>query len=224
MQLEHRLDQLIALGVAVWMLLGLAAVAWLWIAGIDSGVLPLDRGAAIWLPGHLDWFAGGMALAVLESVLRTRGSRLERRWGAVLAEPWSLVVLAGVVFALACSAVAGPLTLTAPTAAQGVTKEVLYAVVAVLLVTAAAFAPMSSSLARGLGSRAGRALGRVSYGVFLWHLLAVDIVRRALGLELFGGGLLVLAPLGLILSYAMAEVSWRIIELPALRRAGAHPR
>ena len=70
----------------------------------------------------------------------------------------------------------------------------------------------------------GRALGRVSYGMFLWHLLVIELLRRVLGLELFSGGLLLLAVLGLGVTFVVAEVSWRVIELPMLRRAGAHPR
>ncbi|MEI6373773.1 MAG: acyltransferase [Actinomycetes bacterium] len=206
-------------------LLGVAsALALVWIALVAAQILPFDHVAALWLPGHLDWFAVGLAIAVLEPTLRDSSSRLTSRWGGVLSTPWALVALALAVFALACTPIAGPLTLTPPQPLPAVTKEVLYAIVAFLVVLAGAMAPPTTSFARALGGRVGRALGRVSYGMFLWHLLVIELLRRVLGLELFSGGLLLLAVLGLGVTFVVAEVSWRVIELPMLRRAGAHPR
>jgi peptidoglycan/LPS O-acetylase OafA/YrhL len=202
----------------------LIALSLVWIAVVASDLTGLSRIAALWLPGHLSWFVGGMMLALAEPLLRNPTSRLSIRLSAVRETPWALVALAAALFALSCTAIAGPLTLIPPTPLTAVIKEVLYLSVAVLLVFAAGFAADDTGLYRMLSGRVGRALGRVSYGVFLWHLVVIEGLRQVFGIDLFDGGLVLLAVSGIAVTYLVAEISWRVVELPLLRRAGAHPR
>ncbi len=69
------------------------------------------------------------------------------------------------------------------------------------------------------------ALGVVSYGVFLYHQLALGLAGHALGAEpatwtAFGAN----AGLALALSIAMGGASWTLIERPALRFLSARQR
>jgi len=64
-------------------------------------------------------------------------------------------------------------------------------------------------------------LGRWSYGLFVWHLAALVMVFPMVGTFMFNGDIVVVLVLTLLLGYAMAAVSYALIESPcrnALRR------
>lgn len=205
---------------AGWLLAAAIPVsaAWTALAASDGG-LPLET--LVWLPGHLDWFATGMALALLDRVRRrSPHSPLARTTAMLAAHPGSVVALAAAVFWLAASPLGGPVTLEPPAPFAAVTKELLYCLTAALLLGACAFADQRHGpLADVLAGRVGRFLGRVSYGVFLWHLLVLHAVFAVTGLEVFSGwflGVFVLTAAG---SLAVAAASWHLLEAPILRLA-----
>ncbi len=204
--------------------LALAAVlAWTWTALAAGGALP--GRASTWLPGHLDWFAVGIALALLDvRVRRLPKSRTAVVAGELGRHPWTLLALASAVFWLAATPAGGPATLAAVAPATAAFKEALYAVAAAGVLAAAVLAPQrSGGLASLLGSRLALALGRVSYGVFLWHLVVLAGVMHVLRLDVFTGGfwrVLVLTTAG---SVAAASVSWVLVERPLLARVHRRP-
>ena len=53
----------------------IGGIAFFWIVAVVGDFLPLGAYAAQWLPGHLDWFAAGMLIAVAERVI-AESSRL----------------------------------------------------------------------------------------------------------------------------------------------------
>jgi peptidoglycan/LPS O-acetylase OafA/YrhL len=59
-----------------------------------------------------------------------------------------------------------------------------------------------------------RQVGKVSYGLYLWHLLCLHLAAR----ELADQRPIVQATVGLALSAAATWLSWRCIEQPFLRR------
>ncbi len=64
-------------------------------------------------------------------------------------------------------------------------------------------------------------LGRWSYGLFIWHLAALVMVFPMVGTFMFNGDLVVVFVLTTVLGFAMAAVSYALIESPcrnALRR------
>jgi peptidoglycan/LPS O-acetylase OafA/YrhL len=64
-------------------------------------------------------------------------------------------------------------------------------------------------------------LGRWSYGLFIWHLAALVMVFPMIGTFMFNGDLIVIFVLTTVLGFAMAAVSYALIESPcrnALRR------
>jgi peptidoglycan/LPS O-acetylase OafA/YrhL len=194
-------------------------VAWTWTALAAAGVLPHRSGA--WLPGHLDWFVAGVALAVAESHARSApDSRSARAARDLRGSPGAPLLLAAVLFWLACTPLGGPLTLVPATPATAVLKEMLYCLVAGLVVLAVGNVDQRRGwLAAGLGNRGLQAAGRVSYGVFLWHLVVLAGVLAVLHRPLFTGGfwpVLILTATGTGLA---AAVSWRVLEAPVLRWA-----
>ena len=175
--------------------------------------------------GHAAWFAVGAALAVVSSarsagvsVLPT-GSRLSA-WSELQRSPATCLLAALVVYLVASSPLAGPRDLTMPSVADGVLKELLYAAFAALLLSAALAPARAGSLADQLGRHpATHWLGDVSYGVFLWHVLVLQVLFLATGRQLFTGGFWwVLLPV-LGLTVALASASAQLVEQPVLRWA-----
>lgn len=152
----------------------LAAVSPVWtLAATTTDVLP--NSAGMWLPAHLAWFAGGMALAVL----RATGARCPTAVALPLAGLLYLVVstpLGGTI--------AGPDPAWAP-----VVKSTLYAVIATLAVAPAALASRDS-YSRVLASRPMVWLGEISYEIFLVHVAVMALTMNlVLDWPLFTGSM-----------------------------------
>ena len=145
-------------------LLAAVSPAWLFVV-VGTEVLP--NSAGMWLPAHLVWFAGGMALAVLEA--------MGKRCAAIVAIP-----VACALYLVVSTAVGGTLTGPDPMWAP-VAKSLLYGVIATLAVAPAALANRDS-YTRVLGSRPMVWLGEISYEIFLVHVVVMavtmDVVLR----------------------------------------------
>lgn len=179
---------------------------------------------AVSLVGHLAWFTAGAAvLAWRSGRWRTATGPLSRGLKALGDRPAEALLVATLVGAVALTDAAGPRDLAAPTVGQAVTKELLYAAFAFLLVLAATApsAPGSASAAVAAAPFT-RWVGDISYGVFLWHVLVLQVLYRVVGLELFTGRFLAVLTVVVLLSVLMAELSRRLLERPAL--AWAHRR
>jgi len=198
----------VLVGVTVWW--HLDGATW---AGERSSGAPLQ-----WLPAYLTWFAGGLFLALVQ-VLWERGAwtALTARVVALGAQPGSCWAAALGLMLVAATPLAGPSMLAAPTPAQSLTKNLLYAAVGVLVVLTGVFTTPGSRYA-GLMSRVSlRRLGWISYGVFCLHLLMLHFVMWSTGWELFSGGGVAMWLMTLGPSLLVAEASYRLIERPALR-------
>jgi peptidoglycan/LPS O-acetylase OafA/YrhL len=86
---------------------------------------------------------------------------------------------------------------------------------AVAVVVAAVAHPSPSGLSELLSGRPLRALGRVSYGVYLWHWPVFVVVNRD-RVDLAGHHLLALR---LTLTLAVAVLSYRLLEMPVRTRS-----
>lgn len=156
-------------------LAGLAAISLGWqVVVISTDWLP--NSAGMWLPAHLASFAGGMALAVLAEM----GVRCPAR----LAVPAALCAFLVVSTPLAGAVTMGPVRVWEP-----LTKTVLYALIAALVVAPAALGDRGF-VDRLLSSRPMVWLGEISYEIFLLHVLVMAIVTGAvLRWPLFTGSL-----------------------------------
>lgn len=207
------------------LLLGCAAVgavsgAWDLLIHVNGWYLYTS--ASTWLPGYLDWFAAGMAMAVVQVDLSVRASSRRRwlRWAPELGRSWGVCwTMAAALFVLSATPIAGPTGINTATGGQAVTKNLLYCAIAVLCAWPLVFAPGNRAELL-LAHRTPRRLGEISYSIFLLHLIVLQLVFNALGYSPFSGSALVLFGLTTVLSIAVAGLSYRFVEVPSLRLRG----
>ena len=148
----------------------------------------------LWLPSYLTWFSVGMLIAACfvhvhreaddAAVGSTRVASALRQMGLTPGVCWTAGLA---LFAIAATPVAGPASLTAPTLGEAMTKNLLYAVTAGLLILPAVFADPGGRFIRVMSTPFLRHLGHISYGVFCVHLVILELVARWRDIELFEG-------------------------------------
>lgn len=199
-------------GVGLVGFLAVSAVWVAWVAGSGGGV------RALWLPAHLGWFGIGMALATW-NVARSHGLLRASLLDHLAAAPGTVYAAAGALYLLLATPIAGPFGLSESTVLQVVVKNVGYGLLGALLVLpAVAPGAADSPLVRVLGSRVGRRLGDISYGVFCYHLVLLGLVERAIGHRTFTGNFPELWFFTVLLVLPVAWLSYRFFERPIIRR------
>ena len=173
--------------------------------------LPGDVWAFMQLPNYLDAFAAGMALAVVSAWWAARESPAPEWVERHSWVPWAV--------ALGAFLVAAQLgTVGEQTDREYFATHRLFVVVAVGLVAPAVFgSPGRGAVRRILSWRALLWVGLVSYGVYLYHVLAFD--------RLFTWGWETDEPAGQVarllagiaFTVALAAVSYYAVERPALK-------
>jgi peptidoglycan/LPS O-acetylase OafA/YrhL len=198
-------------GARVPAIAALAALSWAW------GWVPVHSGSGInplnWPPAFFSWFAAGMLLAEWAHSGIGLPHRLARR-RVVMA------VVAVLAYLVAASPLAGPEGLVPGTAPQFAVKTAAGSVVAFALVAPLVLDRVDTPH-RVLGSTGMVTLGRWSYGLFVWHLAALAMVFPVLGTFPFTGRMPSVLVLTLIFGWAIASVSYGLVESPcreALRR------
>lgn len=173
-----------------------------------------------WLPAYLGWFGAGMALAVASAALATgTAGRLSRTAADAASTPGTVYLAAAAVFAIAATPISGPRGLDLGDGFNQIARIALLGVIAALIILPPALnqAP-DSPLIRLLSSRRMQWLGDISYGVFLYHLVAMALVAQWLDLPPFSGNFWQLTIGTLALTIPLAWLSYRFIETPLIRR------
>lgn len=162
--------------------------------------------------GHLAWYAVGAAIAVLVS-----GPR--ERWERIASRPAGCAGAAACVLLVAATPLAGPVDLHLPTPGQAAFKEAAYAVFAGLLVLAAMGRPRGDLATTVVDTGLARWAGDLSYAVFLWQVLALQVLYLATGQPVLTGSFwLVLAAVAAV-TLLVASASVYLVEQPLLRWA-----
>jgi peptidoglycan/LPS O-acetylase OafA/YrhL len=193
-----------------------ASVAW---QVVTFSVPALGFEATKWLPGIIDWFATGMLLAVL-SVVPASCRALPRlrstlgQWAGAAGQCW---LTALVLFWLLSLPLAGPLDLTEPSAWQHVTKNLLQGLVVLFLMLPLVLGG-ANPIAAILGSGPARFLGRISYGVYLWHLPVLIFFQRESKIPVFQGHFAIFFLVTAASATVLGTASWFLVERPLLRR------
>lgn len=172
--------------------------------------------ASLWLPVFAGWFAVGMALAVASVAVSEGRGGLWRTISDLGRAPMACWAIAAAALAISTTPIAGPAPLEdAPTLFEANTKTLLYAAFAVFLLLPAVFPPADGRLTvRLLASRPVGYLGSISYGIFLWHVVALDLILEALDIEHFTGGFGKLFALTFLTASLAAVLSYHFVEEP----------
>ncbi len=161
-----------------------------------------------WLPGYLPWFGSGMLLAELSMSPPGRMHRWARH-------RVRMSIVAAVAFALTATDLAGPAGLVRLEPWQFAIKIVLGAVISFALMAPLVLSDRSRH--RFLTSPGALAVGRWSYGIFIWHLAVLATVFQVFGLVPFAGNFAYALLLTTVMSIAVASASYALVEEPARR-------
>lgn len=197
--------------LAALVLFGLVWLAW---SETDRNLgAPLN----LWLPAFAAWFGAGMAMAVLVVTGPTwRPVRVAHTLGN---SPLTCWAAAGALYWIACTPVAGAVGLTQHSAGYSITRNLLYAGVATLLVWPLVFGDQRRGvLRRVLASRPVAYLGEISYGIFLFHLPVITWYYAIAEEPVFTGDVWAITALGWCGGVVLAAISYRLLERPLMNR------
>lgn len=161
-----------------------------------------------WLPGYLPWFGSGMLLAELSVSSPGRIHRWARH-------RVRMSLVAATAFVLTATDLAGPAGLERLEPWQFAIKVVLGAVISFMLMAPLVLSDRSRP--RFLESPVALAVGRWSYGIFIWHLAVLATVFQVFGLVPFAGNFAYALALTALMSIAVASASYALVEEPARR-------
>lgn len=212
-------------------LLAITVFSFVWEGVVYGGGLPTK--AVLWLPGMIDQFAVGMAIAVVavwaerRPVARPLADALGRH--DLL---WWVVAFLLLVFASSQLGLASGLEHT--TWNRELARHAIYTGVAGLFLLPVAFGPQDRGLVRRLLQwRPVAAFGVVSYGFFLWHVPLIETSIHLTGQKVFldwSGGMGALSgdvlwptAIAFVLATVAATVSWFVVEKPLVRRRIVEP-
>jgi peptidoglycan/LPS O-acetylase OafA/YrhL len=182
------------------------------------GPLSGELGTGFWVIGFLDWFAVGMVTGLAYELLARPNPPLwAQRMQSVANETATSLVLAGALFIAACTPLAGPYLLIGDGFGDFI-RHMLYPIIALLFLLPGFLGDNRDGvLHRFLTSPTMLFLGKISYGIFLWHLLVRDLLAYYFNVPSFGGGFWWLLPLTIAITIGVAWASWVGIEEPLIR-------
>lgn len=202
-------------------------IVWFFVflCGVNVAATSVSTGTIAHLDGwvgrslltHIGWFALGMILAVLtldESTKRLHLTRVAIQVARERATCWTAALL---IFALAATPLAGSPFLVAISPTEAVTRNLLYGAIAMLLILPCVLGDPETPAARAFAHPTLRHLGHISYSLFCCHVTIIYVLAPKLGFGLFQGRPFMLFFIVLGISLAVAEILYRVVELPFLR-------
>jgi peptidoglycan/LPS O-acetylase OafA/YrhL len=207
-------------GIALLGAVGIGVRVWaIWIkgpVGQPDGAFAPWRSPNGWLVGYLDWFALGMLLAVVAAWVAT-GGRMPTpvRWLAGHAGvAW--IVGFGAYAWIALTATFPPLGLPNPAMTQMLVTT-LFPLAAALIVLPIALEPAGGGLRAVLRSVPFVAVGTVSYGIYLWHLIVIRWTQVWIGDGTIPRSAALQTVLVLAITGVIATLSYLVVERPLMR-------
>ena len=173
--------------------------------------------ATQWLPGYADYFALGMAVAVVASWRTVRGS--EPRWLQRIGAAPDLLWLAALALFMVYSTLLGTHGLEYVGPARAELRHWLNGAIVLCLLLPGVFGDQSRGLVRRfLQWRPIAYTGLVSYGVYLWHQGWTDKAMTWTSSTPLHANFVLVTSLAVGFSVLTATVSWYGLERPINRR------
>ncbi len=170
---------------------------------------------ALWLPSYLLCFAAGALVA--HAIEAERAGRLGlRRLRDAASDPWLLPVLALAVVLVGTSTLGGPAGWVDTSFAQHQVRFLAATGVAVIMLLIAALGRAAAPTHRLLTTRPSVAIGRWSYGIYLWHLPLIFILAEHLDPARGVGGTVLWFALVLGITIPLSAATYRWVERPVI--------
>jgi len=168
------------------------------------------------LPGYIDWFVVGMALALL-SVMEHNEQRLPALIRLLAQRPWISILLAFELYWLLVQ-INLPTGFNLESGTHTLLRFPFAGLSAGLLMLPGV---LGKDRRPGLGaailcSRPMRSLGQISYGIYLWHLVVIRALDDWQGAGWFPESVAVVLPIVVITTLALASMSYSFVEMPAV--------
>jgi peptidoglycan/LPS O-acetylase OafA/YrhL len=188
----------------------LVAIAWAWRWGVHALFLPGSVDAAYFaqtqLPGMLDEFAVGLLLA--RFVRTPAGVGLLARLRSDPRIRWGLAAIAGLCW-WALLAVLQAHDYWEEAAMAVFFRTALACCAGIVLLLLCGW-PMPKG---GAMVRIALYLGKISYGIYLWHLAVLILLARHTQLEPLAA-----LPVAVLATLGLAALTWHLVEQPMLER------
>lgn len=212
----------------------MAGAAWAFRIGVGLGGLEEHHPVFNWFPNFGDTFAVGMGLALLverRAQQPPAADRPDREGAATAGSPgaaWACWAAAAAVMAILAFGAGLPTNTIRYTTSQHLVLHAGYTAVAGLLVAPLVLGWPGRSPASLLATRPMRVLGALSFGIYLWQNLAMELIVRRYPEQwrtvsggFFGGPFRPLLLWTVVVTVLMALVTFVLVERPALRRAAS---
>lgn len=170
---------------------------------------------SFWLPGFLVCFAAGAAVshflegerAGLVDMSRLRG------W---FAHSWIVIGAAAVLIGIGGSPLGGPTLYLPATFSERQVRFACATALAVLLLLACVLSRPETPVVRLMSTRWMTALGRWSYGIYLWHLPVIVLLENDFTARTGFGGFLLWMACIFAVSIALGAATYALIERPSM--------
>jgi peptidoglycan/LPS O-acetylase OafA/YrhL len=199
-------------------LLGLATcvtIAWRWYVSTHVDDLGGLLTRPFWLPGFIVCFVAGAAVGhvVVADRYEAGGRRLLHRFAA---RPWLVILSAVVAGSIATSSLGGPWGYTARTEEERLVRFWFCTALALVLLVGVAASDSRSIVNRAFSMRWIVAVGRWSYGIYLWHLPVRDLLARDIEIAPGPFGFVVWLALQLAVAIPLGAATYAFVEKPAI--------
>ncbi|GAA3534755.1 acyltransferase [Aeromicrobium panaciterrae] len=173
----------------------------------------ISPSSLMWLPGFLSWFAVGMALTVIVAMARTNDGWARRLLAIAADSPVACWIAALALLALASTPMAGVPSLYQESAGTAITRNVLYAGMAFLMMIPLV-TDRPNLMQRALSWSPMQWLGTISYELFLVHVMLLELAMHLLGFETFTGSMLLGFIVTMAISVPAAWALYRVLDAP----------
>jgi peptidoglycan/LPS O-acetylase OafA/YrhL len=204
---------------AFWLTLGMISLslpvsaAWRW--WVDVNDLGIHFTYSFWLPGFLFCFGCGAVVALLLEGYK-EGLVSLPRLRAMAGHRGAIPAVALVAVGIGASSLAGPDLYLPATFSERQVRTVCAVVLAVALLVGAVFGDQRSVMNRLLSTRPAVAVGRWSYGIYLWHLPVIAVLYTDFVFPRGVPGLLLPLATVVVISLALSAATYAWVEQPAI--------